>query len=900
MRLAAPLLAALLLGACTKAAPSPEEDLRKQLGIPKAARTVVVFAQTSHLDPGWQKTFDQYYDLYVRDIFLEARAILEAQPRAFYSVAEMAFLKHHVEANPDELPPLRATAARGALRVVGGGMTSPDTVLPETELLLRDFLYGTRFAEQALGARPRAAWLPDSFGHAATAPDVLAAAGFESVAFARIDGAPDIYEMLQHRALRAGSTAERLQQLGSADFRWRSPGGGEVLGHLLTRSLYCTGDDLDYAEPVTLPGIHLGTYHGDDPDYTDRMIDTYVAALHPMARTPYLFVPVGCDFQHPKPKLLEYLDGYNRRRYPATGVWAVAAPFDDYARLVLTHKADLPVIDGDLTPYFMGFYATRPELKRRIREAARPFFAAETFAVAAGDEGLSALAAAAPALEKLTRANHHDFVPGTSTDDVTANEQLPLCDEAEAAGRAALEAVASALARRIPRPSEAIGRLLVLNPAGTARTEMVEARVPLLRPLTGGAVRAATGTRSVPAETLGCEPSSCDQAVRVRLAVEGMPPFSWRAVDLFPGGSPPAARVTLDLLDAGGQPATGDAVARAVLANERVRAVFERRPSFLLVSLQMDGVEALGAPSLGETVYHDMGGLWRLGHEMPGCTFTALAPEASPPETIEVVARSPFRVHLAFRGLDAVHEARLDAGSGGLTLAVTSAAAPDTTRTVSFSFAVAPGAPLRTSIPGGFADRPPEKLFTPTFWPAVGWVTSGEWAILLRQATGARLGPSGEVELLTVRNVPRGEQCDFEGGVGTDPGAHRIEWRIERAASPAAAERAAQAYNRPLELFSPGTAAAPAPDLAVEQSLAEADGDGAVTAIKPAERGEGVILRALLLPGPLQVRLSPPLAGRTAILTDAVERDLTNLGMATNPLSLDRGRTGSIATVRLR
>ena len=50
-------------------------------------------------------------------------------------------------------------AKRGALHVVGGGMTSPDTLLPETELLARDFLHGLLFAE-SLGAHPTAAWLP--------------------------------------------------------------------------------------------------------------------------------------------------------------------------------------------------------------------------------------------------------------------------------------------------------------------------------------------------------------------------------------------------------------------------------------------------------------------------------------------------------------------------------------------------------------------------------------------------------------------------------------------------------------------------------------------------------------------------------------------------------------------
>jgi hypothetical protein len=111
---------------------SPEQALRGRLGIPADARRVVIFGQAAHLDIDWQKTFDGYYQAYVQDILLEARGILDAQPRAFYSVAEMGYLQHHFALHPEEQVALAAHADVGAFHVVGGGMTSPDTVLPET------------------------------------------------------------------------------------------------------------------------------------------------------------------------------------------------------------------------------------------------------------------------------------------------------------------------------------------------------------------------------------------------------------------------------------------------------------------------------------------------------------------------------------------------------------------------------------------------------------------------------------------------------------------------------------------------------------------------------------------------------------------------------------------------
>jgi hypothetical protein len=846
----------LALVACSSS-PAPTTDegkLRARLGVPPEAKTVVVFQQAAHLDIDWQRTFDEYYRAFVGDIFLEARSILDKQPRAFYSVTEMAYVQRHLDEHPEELGALQAHAARGALRVVGGGLTSPDTLLPETELILRDYLYGTRFAEETLGTRPRAAWLPDSFGHAATAPDLFAAAGFDSVGFARIDGAPTFFEVIAGaRGWKPGSTAEQLQSLGSADFVWRGSGGGRVLAHFIASGLYCTGDNIDYDEQVPLPGGHLGVYFGDQPSFTDGKIDGYVAALAPLAATPYLFVPVGCDFQHPKEELVSYLDGYNRRRYPRTHVWAVAAPFDDYAQLVAAHRDALPEIAADLEPYFMGFYGSRAEVKRRVREAARPFFAAETFAVATGD--------AAPSLARLALTDHHDFVTGTANDRVADAEQLPLLGAAEEEGARAFAEVARALAAKLPAATGT--RLVAFNPSGA--TQQVVTDLASAQPLH--------------ADGADVEPLVHKAARRVRVAA-AVPPFGWRAIDLLPGEALPAARVTLHV-----------GADEVVLSNERVRAVFARAGGWALTSLAIDGQELLSGRSFLVGDWTDQGGLWRLGNEMAGCALTPTPPPAAV-EEVRVLDASRLSARVAFAGAG-VREARLDAGDDGLVLAFTGGAREGTTRTVTFRFA--PGA-LRTSLAGGYAERTPERVYTPTFWPAVEWASVGGAAVLLRQSTGVRFSPSGELELMAVRDA-RGEQCDIEGGFGSDTGTHRIAWKLTAAATPAAAARAAQAWNRPVAWVRADGGDGSLPP---QGSLLTVEGDGLVSALKPADRGGGVIVRALLLPGPVTLHLPPALAARARTRTDALERDLAPLDGSGEMLTLDAATFGSIATVRLK
>jgi len=50
-----------------------------------------------------------------------------------------------------------------------------------------------------------------------------------------------------------------------------------------------------------------------------RRIQRYVQDLAPLARTPYLYCPIGGDFNGPIAGLVELLDRYNRTRYESSG-----------------------------------------------------------------------------------------------------------------------------------------------------------------------------------------------------------------------------------------------------------------------------------------------------------------------------------------------------------------------------------------------------------------------------------------------------------------------------------------------------------------------------------------------------------------------------------------------------
>lgn len=820
----------LLLAACAKPQPvekpavqpvETEAEIRTRLGIPPEAQKIVIFSQSSHMDIDWQQSFEDYYTHFVDTALTQAHDLLRDNPRAKYSMAEMAFFKRHLQQHPEQLAVFQDAAKRGALHIVGAGMTSPDTLLPELEMLARDFLYGIQFAEETFGIHPTAAWVPDSFGHSGSAPDIFHAAGLENVAMARIDGAPTIFEMIAHRPgyPLANSTASYLKDQGSADFVWQGSGGAQIFAHFLVGyGMYCEGDDLDYDEPLQVAGGHMGQFHGDDPTFTDGKIDGYIAELTPYAKTPYMLVPVGCDFMPPKKELIAYLDGYNQRRYPQTHVWTVAATFDDYAALLRYHLAELPVVKGELGPVYMGAYGSRAGLKAAIRDAARPFWQAEPFIGLLGEPGKKLWQDARPALEKLTRTDHHDFVPGTSADDVLTGEQLPMLADLQKVGEKLLWDTAVEMGKRLPGLDGATQRMVALAD------------------------------------------------------------FGWQTLDKTPvsGIQPPSA-------------VTGT---HAEWTSKHVRVALDAVDGvWALSALSIDGAELLADRSLVLVDREDHGGLWRLGHEMPGCTLSELpAPITAADQLKTQDGAAP--------GLTMVHPQRslwLGLDADGVLIRLETHASKNVTRTLKLH--LKPGE-LTTSSPGGYQTRPLEQLYDPTFYPAVSWLKIGDVVILLKESTGVRMGKPGEVEIMAARNAQK-EQCDVMGGQGSDDGPHTLELRITTAKTPAEAELKAQEFNRPVvirgvELQPTGT-----PDLPAAGSLLEVSGAGVVSALKPADRGEGMILRVLQQPGPVKVKLLGPLAGRTVTRVDLAEREIGDVQVVGDLIDFGQFKD-AIVSVRLR
>ncbi len=810
--------------------PASEDARRARLGIPPGASEVVVVAESSHWDPNWLLTSKQYDRLCVRPSLDRALDALAAEPRRVFSLECLFFVDRYWRDRPERRTEIVDLVNEGRLRFTGSGVTTPDTLLPEDELLLRDLLVGQEWLRaRGMDQEPRLLYLPDSFGHSPGLPALLRAAGIDYAAICRIDGMRFPGADLEPAANvpRPGTSAAHLLADGTADFVWRAADGSEVLTHWMAHG-YGHGDMIASGGLSRVMGLPAAW-----PDRrtarVDARIDRYLDELRSVATTPYRLLAIGYDFVRPIPRLVELLDDWNDRHHDRTGTWLVNAAIDDYLDLVSHHRDDLPTIELDPNPYWMGFYATRPELKSRARDLGRRLLAVdarEARATLAGDDAEEMPIGRRQAWWTAVTSNHHDFVTGTAPDRVARGEQATW--------------LASAI-DATPWPD-----------------------LPVSDDLRG------------PDDNTG-------------------------------GGGPEAA-------DPNPLTVHHDGPLLVVVAPWGT-ATFDRRRGGALVGLtDATGQERLAAPSLELRAYADSGGLWRLGNELHGGHWSLADRSTRHAATIQVDRRDDaVRVHVHVPLAGRTSSLRHTIRSGDPTIVTESSVDVPNRRTVTLAVhhrSTVEGVTMHQ--PGGVVDRPLHRWYEPTYWPLHSFAVArihpsdpappGALAIATASPTGLHVDADGTAEVVVARTAVK--EIAF-GVVPVMAPAWGLAWGRQEAVV-AWGWHDPERHRSTVDL---GRDVAAIADCAIGHRTPRwpvhlRDHDVEITAVKPAHRGEGTIIRlrnwASSNPSrPVTVALDDHLGAHLvgARLTDSRERDLGDLPV--DPHELEVPVTHHLTTVRL-
>ncbi|MCJ7737424.1 MAG: hypothetical protein MUQ10_08945 [Anaerolineae bacterium] len=322
--------------------------------------------------------------------------------------------------------------------------------------------------------------------------------------------------------------------------------------------------------------------------------------------------------------------------------------------------------------------------------------------------------------------------------------------------------------------------------------------------------------------------------------------------------------------------------------------------------------QLLASPSNDLISYRDSGGLWRMGYEFRGGTWREAARASQRSAQLEVrehddsleivcatdLAGETIHRRMWFRDDTPVIRCRVEGR-----------AAEGHSVVVRFATGLS-SSTLTMDTPGGVAVRPPMRFYDPTFWPLQRWVhlqddRDGRGLALLQSLPGAvSYQAEGTLELVALRNAPRETAYGVIKLPANPASGHETEsttfdyaflftsvgdWRDN-----GIPEMSRSIAFDPWDDLERGALPTPvATDVTTDRS------DVWVTAVKPASRGDGVIVRltAPAVPETPVTVTARHLLVTGAFLCDARERDLVPLNVQDGTVQVVM--TGTVATIRL-
>ncbi len=142
----------------------------------------------NHFDPTWRRCWDRKFTDAGR-IFASYRDIEErwiadaiatcADGTGCFMVECSWVLRHYLERHPEQTAVLRKLMKEGRFELLGSGENIVDANMIHGELLARNLVLGTLWAEKTLGARPGTGWHSDGFGSCAQMPQIFRQCGYD-------------------------------------------------------------------------------------------------------------------------------------------------------------------------------------------------------------------------------------------------------------------------------------------------------------------------------------------------------------------------------------------------------------------------------------------------------------------------------------------------------------------------------------------------------------------------------------------------------------------------------------------------------------------------------------------------------------------------------------------------
>ncbi|XP_062511702.1 alpha-mannosidase 2x-like isoform X2 [Corticium candelabrum] len=398
----------------------------------------------SHNDPGWLKTFQQYYVAQTRQILNNVVDGLNEDASRRFIWAEISYFDlWWNEQSAEKRGIAKKLIENGQLEIVTGGWVMNDEANTHYYAMIDQMIEGHQWLKQNLGITPHSGWAIDPFGHSSTMAYLLARMGFDFMLIQRV-----------HYSVK-----KYLAQRKNLEFRWR-----QNWDHSSTTDMFChmmpfysydiphtCGPDpkiccqFDFRRlpgggmvcPWKVPPVAITD--ANVAARAEMLLDQYRKKAE-LFQTRNLLVPLGDDFRYDKElEIARQFSHYNKiisyiNSHPEMRARVQFATLSEYTKAVVEDVGTLssfPILSGDFYTYadrsdhyWSGYYTTRPFFKlmdRRLESALRSaeiLFSLAT--VAARVEGPSSFPVAelfgliTSSRRDLALFQHHDGITGTA------------------------------------------------------------------------------------------------------------------------------------------------------------------------------------------------------------------------------------------------------------------------------------------------------------------------------------------------------------------------------------------------------------------------------------------------------------------------------------------------------
>jgi len=777
----------------------------------------------AHLDPVWQWRW-QEGSAEAKATVRSALDRMNEDPEFVFVCSSMSVYRWIKEFAPEMFEEVRKRVKEGRFKVTGGMYVQPDCNNPSGEGFARQLLYSQRWFHENLGVTADTGYNVDSFGHNLSLPQILRRAGLKNYIFMR--------------------PGEHEKHLDTELFHWTSPDGSEVL---TTRIFppYCGNfnslEELEAGLEARSNQNDCGTdcaaffygvgNHGGGPTRQNLALIHEAARKHPESR--FIFSDLTDYFDH-------------IRSEEAAGSITVPALCDE-----LQHHAS-------------GCYSAVLEIKEGIRKAECALLSAEKFSLLAN----RLLNVPYPDFERawldVCFCHFHDIMGGCCTRDACSDTAY-MYGEAQAVAARAQNTALQALSWQIgtDAPDSPGTPIVIFNPHPWPVEQEVRVNAQLSAVSADG--------QFIPIQHVRSQTHSCMQRFDTIFRAQ-LPPLGWKVfrtdekvtvflqTELKPELFEAAADRSVQAFISSGSCGTGGGAdagkvcgngtaqpAVCVLQNSLLRIEFDLKTGFVRSMKELETgrelIEGSGAvPIVIDETGHDT---WSHGKNF----FDRRIGTFGNAE-LTVLESGPVRatVKVVSKYADSRLTQYFSLGSGERKLRVEAVIDfQEKHRMVKYGWNFALTEPRALyEIPFGSIERPADGEEEPGLkWAAVagnefcvGLANNGRYSYSVR---------GGELCVTAVRTPiygdhggPRDAESEY-----TDLGVTRFTYEIIPQTAPdiGALTRAAEELNQPavniLENRHPG----PLPEQF--SGLACAAANITVSALKLAEDGDGMILRAV-------------------------------------------------------